>query len=275
MSVYISQSFIDTWSAEAKLQFQQTESLLRDTCRVVTGVIGRTHKFPIVGPGVATVNKARHADLQPMNLSSGIATATLSDVHAPELIDDLDELKTNMDIRAAYTKSVTAAASRQLDQLILTALAATANDATSSLVTANTLDAPGLTEISTLLTLNFVPKDQERQAVIGPGGMKSILNSPILVNDLYTTKGAIDRGFAKNVLGFSLTESVLLPGVATTGNHTAYFFHKQAIGLAMAADISLAVNYLPLKDSWLLVAKLSAGAVIIDPLGVYKATIAN
>ena len=250
----------------------------------MTGITGHTYRFPLVGRGVATVNRARSSDLQPMNLTDTTAIATMQTVIAPEYIDSMDEVQTNLDIRTAYTESCVGAVSRQLDSIIIAAAQAGATDFTSSLTTANTLDGNGLTDMGQVLSQQFVPHG-DRFAVISPGAMKTILQDSRVVNDLYVNKGAVERGYAEGVLGFSLIESLLLPNVLTgTAPNQTYntgatgqnmFWHKTALGCAMAMDLELEVAWISQKDSWLVKAKLVAGAVTIDPLGVISAQINN
>lgn len=265
--------FIDQWASEVKLAFQQQTSLLRDSIRTVTGVTGQTYRFPLIGAGVATANKARHADMDPMGVDHADKIATIVPYTAMEMLDALDEVRTNADLRGAYTESVVAALSRALDGEVITALDLTAN--TVTMPTANELTTAGLTLVGQKMSSNFVPHG-DRFGLVSPSGMNDILSDDKLVNNLYVTKGALEEGYAHGVVGFDLIESAGVPsGSLATGNATNYFYHKRAVGLAIAEDLTIDVAWIPLKQAWMFAGRLAAGAIIIDPVGVYKALIAN
>jgi hypothetical protein len=267
--------FIDQWASEVKLAFQQMTSYLRDSIRTVTGVTGQTYRFPLIGAGTATVNKPRHADMLPMGVNHSDAIALINPYTAMEMLDALDEVRTNADLRSAYTDSVVAALSRALDQEVINALDATTNDETNNLPTSNTLDTLGLTYVGQVMSQAFVPHE-DRYCLASPSGMADVLQDDRLVNALYVEKGALEEGYARGVVGFDIIESALVSGgTASSGNATNYFYHKRAVGLAIAEDITIDVAWVPLKQAWMFAGRLAAGAIIIDPAGVYKASIAN
>ena len=58
----------------------------------------------------------------------------------------------------------------------------------------------------------------------------------------------------------------------STNDRTCFAFHKSAIGCAVAMAPSTEINYIAEKTSFLVTAKLSMGAVAIDPDGIVDVT---
>ncbi|WP_421876591.1 phage capsid protein [Pacificispira sp.] len=264
MSTTIDNTFITQWTAEVHHNFQQLNSNLRGAVRTVNNVVGEAYKFPVIGTGSATKNKARHADLQPMDVSHSIKTATLSNWHGVEWIDDLDQFKTNADYRREYLTTVTGAINRGLEEEIVTAMATTTNSAT-----AGAMDTDLVAELHKELTKNKVPMG-DRYLIIHYGALEDMLNDAKIASNDYLSKEAFTTGFVKGVMGFNvilMEDADLLP-VDTASKHTCFAFHKSALGLAIGKDISLRVDYRSDKDLWQVMGKLSAGAVAVDPAGI-------
>jgi hypothetical protein len=271
MSEYIDNAFITQWSAEAHQAYQQMNSNLRNAVRVVSGVTGGTYKFPILGSGYAVNNKARHADLEPLNLSHDSATATLTTAHAPEYIDNLDAVRTNLNVRAEYTKAVMSAISREMDSRILTAM-----DGTSTTATAGNMDAAMIAGLHKKLTKLNVPLDSDRYLVVHSGALEDMLGDSKIASNDYLSKDAYSKGFVPGVLGFNVVicSDDLMP-THTSNKHTCFAFHKSAVGLAIGSDVSFSVKEVPQKDSWLVLAKMLSGACLIDTNGVVSVEIAD
>jgi len=96
MANTIDQAFITQFESDVHLAYQRMGSKLRNTVRQVNGVTGSTVKFQKIGKGAANT-KSRNGDVTGMEVAHTNVTATLTDHYAPEYIDKLDELKTNID----------------------------------------------------------------------------------------------------------------------------------------------------------------------------------
>ena len=94
MAVTVPVSFIEQYEAEVKQVYQREGALLRGTLRTRTQVGASRIYFPKLGKGIAT-QKARHADVTPMDLEHTRESADMADYYAPEYIDDLDQAKLN------------------------------------------------------------------------------------------------------------------------------------------------------------------------------------
>lgn len=275
MSQTISQSFVTAWTNEVHQIFQQEKSYLRDAVRI-KNENAQTVQFHKLGAGTATDDPARGADVDPMNVDHTLATATLTKCRGAEWLDRLDEFLTNISFRTDYTKSCVAAVSRKMDSRIVTAMDTSSNTFTNA-TNAGVLDHYALIAAHKALTNNKVPMDKDRFLVTNGAGLAGLLGDANIASNLYLSKEAYSTGFVSGVMGFNI---IVLPDtsllVAPDGtHHYTYAFHKSAVGLAIAEDISAMVERRPDKDMWQIMATMVCGAVAVDTAGIVKMSVAD
>lgn len=270
MSSSVDQIFITKWIEEVFQEYQQKESKLRGSVRVYNGV-GKDFKVPRMESVIAQSGKARQADVVPANVASDQVAITMEDIYASEYIDNFDMVKTNVDLRRTYTDNLSAAVNRKLDNIIITALDQTSN---TELSISNTLNSAGLIAANKAMTLLDIPFE-DRVALVSPGGQEDILSDNKMTSRDYVNQGLMNGGFVAGVLGFSIITHTGLPA-GTGGSQTRnFFFHKNAVALGIASDMKMEANYIPHKLSWLVSVTMTAGAVIVRPEGVQRASIAD
>ena len=72
-------------------------------------------------------------------------------------------------------------------------------------------------------------------------------------------------GQVANVMGFNVIVSTQLSaGTNDSNDKQGFAFHKNALGMAIAKDITTEANYIPEKLATLISASFSAGATAID-----------
>lgn len=272
MANTIDQAFITQFESEVHLAYQRMGSKLRNTVRQATGVVGSTAKFQKIGKGAANT-KSRGSDVTAMSdpstgdrLLHSAVTVTLTDHYAPEYIDKLDEIKTNIDERQAVAQSAAYALGRKTDELIYNAMDTGANsasiaDATGALVKADLLDL-----FETFGSAD-IPEDGNRYLAMNPAGYADLFNITEFASSDFV--GDQNLPFAggmsmKEFLGFK----VFSTSAVTAGTNIAY--HSSAVGLGVGADVATEVNYVPQKVAHLVTAHMSMGATVIDDNGVYK-----
>ena len=121
MSTSVTQAFIKQFEREVHEAYQRMGSKLRSTVRSKGNVIGASTIFQKVGKGTAST-KARHGAVPVMNLDHTPVECALSDYYAGDWVDQLDELKTNIDERAVIANAGAYALGRKTDDLIIAAL---------------------------------------------------------------------------------------------------------------------------------------------------------
>lgn len=104
MSTSVDQSFVRHFQAEVHLQYQQMGSKLRNTVRTKDSVVGSSTTFQKVGKGTAST-KARHGKVPVMNVDHEPVECHLYDYYAGDWVDQLDELKTNINEQQVVAKA--------------------------------------------------------------------------------------------------------------------------------------------------------------------------
>lgn len=181
MSTSVELSFVKNFEAEVHLQYQQMGSKLRSTVRTKNNVVGSSTIFQRVGKGTAST-KARHGKVPVMNVDHTPIECTLQDYYAGDWVDQLDELKTNINEQQVVAKAGAYALGRKTDELIITQLGTSSQFAGS--------DVDGLTKAKVLAAFEKmgdveVPDDSQRFAVVGWKQWSELLNIQEFANADY------------------------------------------------------------------------------------------
>jgi hypothetical protein len=268
MATTVPVSFIEQYESEVKQAYQREGSLLRGTVRTRTQVNAERIYFPKLGKGQAT-SKARHADVVPMDLEHTRVFADMEDHYAPEYIDDLDQAKVNWSLASEYARSSGWALGRKTDDILVTAMNATAFDTDP-----NTLDSgaggeltlPAITGVSQLLNENDVPLDGNRFAVVNPETHAELLRlTEATSTDFTTTQLLMNAREPAMWMGFRWIMHTGLPAGVK-----GFFYHRMAVGHGISRDIRTQVDWVPTKVAWLVNSWMSMGAVNIEDEGVLR-----
>ena len=265
MANTIDVAFIKQFETEVHLAYQRMGSKLRNTVRTAGNVRGNVVRFQKIGAGSATT-KSRNGNVTPMELVHTNVEATMADYYAPEYIDKLDELKTNIDERQAVATSAAAALGRKTDEIIYDAMDAGANATQLGGTGAAVSKATLLTTFETLGAAN-IPEDGGRYIAMHPAGYADLFN----INEFASSDFVGDQNlpFAggvsmKEFLGFKIFSTSAI----TAGKNMVY--HTTAVGLGVNADVQTEINYVPEKAAHLATSMMSMGAKVIDDNGVYE-----
>jgi len=282
----LSNSFVTMFSDDVKQAYQQMTSKLVDSVRVVRNVTGSTYKFHKLSKGGSIKNKARFEDLTAMSDTSksltapgaytggtaqnSIVTATLNNFHSAEYIDDLDQFKTNIDLRSTFAQSIAGALARAVDQEIIGAFdTSTPTNIKTTAQGANGLNKAALLEVHQALNALDVPTN-DRVLLISPAALTDLLTDTTLVAaaDGQLSNIALATGYIPSIFGFRIVVSNLL--TADSVVRKCYAFQKESIGLALAQDITTRIDYVPQKASTIVLGTMSGGSVVIDEDGVVE-----
>ena len=264
MSTSVTQAFIKQFEREVHEAYQRMGSKLRSTVRSKGNVIGASTIFQKVGKGTAST-KARHGAVPVMNIDHTPVECALSDYYAGDWVDQLDELKTNIDERAVIANAGAYALGRKTDDLIIAALNANTNialDGTDGLTKAKVLQA------FEMLGAADVPDDGQRYAVVGWKQWSQLLAIPEFSNSEYV--GAAELPWqgtqAKRWLG-----TLWLPhsGLTVAANvRNCFWYHKTAVGHASGSDVQSDISWHGDRAAHFVNNSMSQGAVLIDTSGV-------
>jgi hypothetical protein len=276
MAVSLSTNFVTLFDAEVK-QGYQAQQQLAGTCRIRSGVVGSTVKFPKVGKGVAGL-RIPQTDVTPLNVAHTNVTATLSDYAAPEYTDIFDQSHVNYNERQELVKVVSGAIGRRADQIKLDALAASSTSLTvaNSIGGSNTnLVVAKIREAKRLLDGNNVPAGN-RYFLMSADGLANLLSQTEISSSDYNTVKSLVNGAVDTFLGFRFImmgdrdEGGL--SIDGSSDRSTFAWHSDALGYAESIGQATEINYIAEKTSWLVTGKLSAGAVAIDDEGIVKIT---
>lgn len=270
MSTSIDQAFVKQYQREVHEAYQRHGSKLRGTVRTVTSVKGSTVTFQKIGSGVAGT-KARHGLVPVMNLAHTNATATLVDYYAGEYVDKLDELKINHDERGAIARAQAWAIGRKTDELIIAALEGSSNTTTIDLTSEGSIRNTLLNARAALLDRD-VPLDGQVFGVISPSIEKAFLTVEEFASADYVGDEFPYRSSAGRIRTWLDIHWIMHTGLSKDGNNvrTGVLYHKSAVGHAIAADMSMMVDWVPERAAYFLDAMMSQGAVTIDTNGLQE-----
>ena len=261
MANTIDTAFIKQFETEVHIAYQRMGSKLRNTVRT-SNVTGSVARFQVIGKGVANT-KSRNGNVTPMELAHTTVEATMADFYAPEYIDKLDELKTNINERQAVAQSAAAALGRKTDELIYAAMDAAGGTAIHD--TSSALEIADLLSLFETMGINDVPEDGQRYLAMNPKGYADLFAISQFASSDFV--GEQNLPFAggmtmKEFMGFK----VFSTSAVTAGKNIAY--HTSSVGLGINADVQTEVNYVAEKASHLATSMMSMGAVGIDANGI-------
>ena len=256
-------------------QSYQGAAKLRPTVRVKTGIRGSSHRFTVIGKGIATP-RIPQTDVVPMNVGYTNATANIADWNAPEYTDIFDQQKVNFDEQRQLATVIAFAIGRREDQLLLDALAASG---TTKIVDTNeggaatNLNTAKYRKAKQLLDQSGVMQG-ERVMCVHANNIFGLLGDTTATSADFATIKALVNGEVETWLGF---KTIMIEdrdegglGIAATVR-TGFAYHgglMGSMGLAVGIDFRTEINYIAEKTSWLINGLFSAGAVAIDPVGI-------
>ena len=246
-----------------------------------TGVVGSTANFPSIGKGQATV-RTPQTDVVPLNVSTATTAVTLTNYNASEYSDIFDQQKVNFDERRELAQVVGSAIGRRQDQILLDALLA----ASAGTTVANTVVTSGSAAASdrnvgkilaakkALDAANVPPTD--RHLIIHANSLANLLGDERAVSADYANIRALVAGEINTFAGMvvHMIGDRDEGGLNKDGSNdrTCFALHKQAAAMAVGIMPSIEVNYVPEKTSFLVTAKLAAGAGVVDTAGLVDIT---
>lgn len=270
MATTVPTSFVQQYEQEVKQAYQREGALLRGTVRSRSQVGAERIYFPKLGKGSAT-DKARHADVTPMDLEHSRVFADMVDRYAPEYIDDLDQAKTNWSLASEYARSSAYALGRETDNIIVDALNTTPAGQQFTAVDLDSASSGELTlkaiaELSKVHNQADVPMDNMRYAVISPETHSELLQlTEATSTDFTTTQLLMNAREPAMWMGYRWIMHTGLPdGVK------GFFYHQSSVGFGISRDINTQVDWIAQKVAFLVNSWMSMGATIIEDEGVIR-----
>lgn len=268
MPANITAAFEKQYSKEIKLAYDQKVAKLRGAVTVKNAKGGSTYDFHTMG-SVTANTKTRGADLTFLDPAEAVVTATLADSHAAILVNDLDECKTQADVRQGYIAQGANALNRATDNIIVAALDGGSPTAIPTATGAFTY-ARFLEVLTALNESDVEPED--RVLVVKPKQLEEAMAITQFTSGDYMALNAIRTGQIGEALGFKwiVSNRLTTDAAPTPDADRCYAFSKTAVGLAVGNDISTGINFSADKGEWVIHSKMSMGSVVIEPAGVIQ-----
>jgi len=279
VSTSIDQSFVDQFESEVHTAYQRKGSLIRNTVRTKTGIVGQSTTFQKVGKGTAST-KTRHGLVPVMNIDHTPVKCTLEDHYAGDWVDKLDELKIQHDERTVTVEAGAMALGRKTDDIIITnALATASNQVLATIQNDRTVGAA--TGMNVGKVLDTIQALAERDVPVGDGMLFGLLApkgwTELLAFDEFADadKVGADLPFsginilqARNWAGITWFMHSGLPKTGSTRSNFVY--HKPSIGHAIGSDVTVDIDWDGPHASHFVDNMMSQGACLIDDDGVQE-----
>ena len=256
MSSNITTSFVEQYSSNVQMLSQQMSSKLRSSVDVES-VVGKNAFFEQIDSTAAVLRTSRHGDTPQIDTPHSRRRVSLADYEWADLIDDTDKIRALVDPTSAYAKNAAAAMNRAMDDVVITAINASASTgvsgatgvalpSTQKFATSNQSD--GLT-IAKLLAAkknfdnNDIDPSRRRFLVCGPQQIADLLAVTQVTSSDFNTVKALAQGDINSFLGFEFIMSNRLPFDATNGDDRLVFaYTEDAIKLAIGKDVSAQIS---------------------------------
>ncbi len=267
----LSPIFETKFSNEIIHDFSQSKSKFRPKCQEFGGIGSSTFKFPTISTVGTQDDKAPHEDLTPQSVDKEFRTCVLTATHCAVYLDDLEQLQTSANYRAAITRQIVEALNRKIDSKIEAALYA--GGGTS--VSVSAMDKAGLMAIAKAMNDADVD-DEDRNGFVSNAAYNDYFGDTTLTSVDYMDNKALNTNRIGNVLGFNdLVRSNILVQRGGANTKRNYFFGRDSIGFVYGKDVSVRVERIAHKDSWQILGKILCASVVLRPDGVFYADIAN
>ena len=256
MSIQITTSFVEQYSSNVTMLSQQMGSKLRGSVDV-ENINGKNAFFDQVGVTAAQIRTSRHGDTPQIDTPHSRRRLSLADYEWADLVDDVDKVRMLVDPTSSYAKAAAAAMNRSIDDVIITAMNASASTGVaggtstalpSSQKTATSDQSDGLT-IAKLLSAKKIMDDNDvdpslkRYIVCGPQQISDLLGTTSVTSADFNTVRALSTGEVNSFLGFEFIMSTRLNKDATnTTDRLVFAYTEDAIKLGIGKDIGAKIS---------------------------------
>ena len=252
MSVNVTTSFVEQYSANVQMLSQQMGSKLRGAVDVES-IKGKQSFFEQIGKTTAQLRTSRHGATPQIDMPHSRRALTTATYEWADLIDDADKIRMLIDPTSSYAKAAAAAMGRAMDSVIIAAALGAAKTGVSG---GTSTDLPstqkivygsaGLTVAKLLsakkiLDENDVDPSVKRYCVVSPEQIEDLLNLTEVKSSDFNTVKALAQGDINSFLGFEFITSNLLTADATPSRQVIAFA-ADGIKLGIGKDITAKIS---------------------------------
>jgi len=255
MANTITKAFVQQFQDNLIHLAQQKGSRLRSAINEQS-VTGEKFHFERLGTVAAVAKTTRHTNTPVLDVPHSRRTASMSDYHWADLIDNEDKVRMLVTPESHYARSGANSMARAIDDLIIAAATGNAVDGDGSNVALPSgqkiahgsagLTLAKLISTKEILDGNDVDPDEERFMVIGSKQISNLLNTTEVKSADYNSIKALVQGDIDTFMGFKFLRSERLALASTT--RTCFAFTKSAMGLGIGADVKTQIDVRPDKS---------------------------
>ena len=262
--------FIQQFESELFIAFQNAGGVMRGRLRRKAGVIGTQTKFPKIGLAPTATQKTRNGKVPLMEIVRERVTCDLEDYYGADMIDALDELKTNVDEKSAVQSAISMSLARTEDDIATAALATTTNSFNNTATTDS-----WTTDVVPRQILEEFGRNEamggEMHALITWSAWADILGLDTFINSDYGGDTAMTSEGQRPKMWFGLHYAPFsrLPTYDADEKYNL-FFNKMSAAVAVGQEITSEVTRLPDYDSTFMMGKMRMGAKLIESIGCIK-----
>ena len=252
MSVNVTTSFVEQYSANVQMLSQQMGSKLRGAVDVES-IKGKNAFFEQIGKVTAQLRTSRHGATPQIDMPHSRRALTTATYEWADLIDDADKIRMLIDPTSSYAKAAAAAMGRAMDSVIITAALGAADTGvsggTSTALPSSQKVAHGsagltvakLLSAKKILDENDVDPSVKRYCVVSPEQIEDLLNLTEVKSSDFNTVKALAQGDINSFLGFEFITSNLLTADATPSRQVIAFA-ADGIKLGIGKDVTAKIS---------------------------------
>ena len=252
MSVNVTTSFVEQYSANVQMLSQQMGSKLRSAVDVES-IRGKQSFFEQIGKTTAQLRTSRHGSTPQIDMPHSRRALTTATYEWADLIDDADKIRMLIDPTSSYAKAAAAAMGRAMDSVIIAAALGTAKTgvsggtstalpSTQKIVHGSAgLTVAKLLSAKKILDENDVDPSVKRYCVVSPEQIEDLLNLTEVKSSDFNTVKALAQGDINSFLGFEFITSNLLTADATPSRQVIAFA-ADGIKLGIGKDVTAKIS---------------------------------
>lgn len=252
MSVNVTTSFVEQYSANVQMLSQQMGSKLRGAVDVES-IKGKNAFFEQIGKVTAQIRTSRHGTTPQIDTPHSRRRLNTATYEWADLIDDADKIRMLIDPTSSYAKAAAAAMGRAMDSVIISAALGSSDTGVSggtsvALPSSQKIvhGSAGLTVAKLLsakkiLDENDVDPSIKRYCVVSPEQIEDLLNLTEVKSSDFNTVKALAQGDINSFLGFEFITSNLLTADATPSRQVIAFA-ADGIKLGIGKDITAKIS---------------------------------
>ena len=272
--------FTIQWGDELRPLAQQMQEKLAGTTEEKHGVVGERTTMEQVAARPMKRRTVRHAPVVPTDPDLRRRWITMIDYDDYAIFDKQDQLKTLLDPKNAFNRSLIMGGNRLKDQVRIDAAIADTyygkdGSSTVSISTPIANGGTGLTQaklrqINENYDTNNVDPDEEKFLIIGPKDHTDLLKLSEVVSKDFNDRPVLVKGRVEYWMGHKIIVSNLLS--TTSGITKCISFVRSGLGIAFAMDFNLSVDQrVDLTGKpWQASANISVGAARLEETKVQE-----